>query len=463
MNTTNEYWENLYEQATEELSHYRWALEEWLEQRHEHSDTYLLLEIFKRREHSRRIIDKLNDAPESYTTYTQKLKKGFAQAEGMLNDFLKDKERIKAVLQESVPEILLNLNKKLDRIKGSYENAILFEDRELLREEFPEIAMSFLNTFTSIYYILNAYQLEDIKTLKEQFEGLAKRLKDIFHYFIPVAEILADIRKSLLPFTEWWYTTDPKTYMPTQIKIHLVPVTDIKRTPECPSYETLISYAFNDLTFKEELALEKHIDSCDYCLNEIITLRYAEDAIPEEPVFKPIPSESETVDKKIVEWSRLIEAWLAKKIENILKRGLFVPPQWTAVTTAGDSTVQEDSLRSFYILTVTPENGQITILKRPQDEENELKPLCKSIYRETFYYKIYGVYGEKDIMEILSGKDEYLPLKVKISDPDILIVFIGKNKDNLDNNSTNLINIIKEDKYQEIKDIVCLLVKIKKS
>jgi hypothetical protein len=459
--------------AQNELKHLKWAIKEWNNLIKDNA-IYLILDAFIRYYISSRVAGELqkNITNENITQLVNDFNK-------VRNEFIEicNVENIQKIIAKLDEKFFDYLNGKLYEVVRSYEDNVLFKDDEAYPGDFSyDTANDFIEFFDGVFYLIEfikeLHPSLQINQLEERFNSLEKNFKKEFYHFVPLKEQLAyQSQKFLSSAKEWWYKDNPLDYKPKYIEIYRIPIDVGEKTLECPDTQTIVDYAFDLLSYNEKVKWEKHVFSCNYCFDEVFQLRTAEQVIPDSPIFKPIPV-SLKLKVKLNKLKKKIAVVSSSIIDGLTALPKWLPPQimapQRAMGIARDIDVEEEReilepLNSFYILDVLPENNIITLLETPQNAKQDLTPLCTILNQmPVFYYKIFGFYSGKEIMkEILSGRNMGLPFKIDKPNTDLLLVFLSKDEEALNQNTNLAIEIITKHKEQKITDIFCLFVEIK--
>lgn len=471
MNTDND---ELFRYAQNELKHLKWAIKE-LNSLINDNAIYLTLDVFVRHYRLLRVIEELqkNISNENITQLVNDSNK-------VRNEFIEicNAENIQKIITKLDKTFFDYLNDKLYEVVRSAEDIMLLKGDEAYPGDFSyDTANDFIEFLDGVFYLIEfikeIHPSLQINQLKERFNSLEKNFKKEFCHFVSLKEQLSYQGQRFLPSeNEWWYRDNPLDYKPKYIEIYRVPINIGEKTSECPDIQTIVNYAFDLLTYNDKVKWEQHIFSCNYCFDEMFQLRIAEQAIPDKPIFKPIPLllklkvKLKKLKEKISGDAAAIIDGLAT-LPNYLIPPTVAPQFLMGGPVGGPEEEQEreiqEPINGFYILDVLPENNIITLLETPQNAKQDLIPLCITFNKmPAFYYKIFGFYSGKEIIkEILSGRNMGLPFKIDKPNTDLLLVFLSRDEEILNQNTNLAIEVITKHKEQKITDLFCLFVDIK--
>ena len=436
-------WEALFDRATEDISHYVWATEQWEEEIYEAHD--LLLEIVFRRGRGKEALEILEKCPEGYIKYRQILQHMFKEAE----DKFKSLARKEEILGD-ITERLSLLKDLLEEVRGNYEEEIIFEDPDL-KTELEESGGKFLESFLRHYYLygqLKVFSLPDKQKneYSNKFYIIEHNFKKLFYLFHPLKDLLSRYKEeTYLPENYWWLSQEPPEEAPNEEFVNQLislGVSELQkqRVTQCPSAEELAAYAFNEMSLSNRERIESHLLSCINCLKEVIELSHI-DATAKIPSYEELEKIEIKVPDKILNAllpkPRVIhlDRWLEKKrkeIAEFLKQTIngFYPggAQLEVVYMGEEEEVYQIPQKVLFV--VRKEEGKITLIEEPAKAEPELQPLSEALEAKGFSYCIFGLGADNELKEIskVQSKERYnLPLKIDFKDlkgTDILWVII---------------------------------------
>lgn len=215
-------------------------------------------------------------------------------------------------------------------------------------------------------------------------------------------------------------------------------------TKKCFDMKVLAEYVFGDMDEEGKKAVDKHINTCGYCLNEINDLRDAEKEIPDKLIYKPLPAS-------------YYHNKYCKILMDKIPRVNITPA--LAASQENKTVCKEGVYPSIEVF--QSDDGKIRLID-PNNCPEELSTVRWAIDGEEFFYRIFGIYDNGERNEILSGIDEYLPIEVDKTDTDYLIVFISQKKIILEIEKDRLSSIIAGDMEDCLKDVICIFVTIKR-
>lgn len=453
---TDDIREELFQQATEDVSGYRWALSEWFDHSGEYSDLYLLLEIFTRLCRAERILKGLDkDASTDEHEIVRKLSNLKSRKENEFKEFLDDSKRVEAIFKDSIPEIIEFLRSKLKEVENLSDDSFLYEDESLINEDLPEAGKEFLQLFTQLFYVNEFHETlgNYASAFFTEFDKLEADFKQKFHYFVPLTSQLKYESEMFCPGqSEWWYTTEPDRFrrqlmeyvegcleIEDAIKLeeHLESCEDCNREinhikdfnkflsnerslcdDQCVnvgvlSPEVLGKYVLDEASMKkdEREMVENHLSLCNHCLNDVICMRAAAVDIPVDHVFKPLPEsikdklkyhycKEETTDVspevvvRLNDYFNKVGNKLSDLIAAFVSPGSFVP----AISMGGNDDkkqVSNEEVATIYKIVRFPDyENKITLLNDPNksDSADELKPLSERINHKRFFYSLFYLY-----------------------------------------------------------------------
>ena len=446
------------EQAKKELEYLESALRKW-DGLIEDANIYLILETFTSYNRASTILNHLEDIAASCERISE-IKTGFEKVRTIFVDnFVENSVNLTKVLERLDSSFFLYLNDKLDEVVHLSEDAMLFEDDDSFSGEFPyDSANDFIEFLTGIYHLIEilkgiSIQDEKVTSLKEHFKSLEDRFKKEFYHFGSLTGQLYYQRERSLPSEgKWWYKSTPADYKPRYIEIYRVPISIGERTANCFDFETLVNYAFDVMPSEHKQGVEQHIFECDHCFNEVFQLRSAEQAIPEKPVFKPMP-----VDQVISTFIRVVGSqvqiglkWIEEKVATgFLKPALVYAPRRLAEPGIKPETIErpyfELQLEYEKPMTILPSEEDFRKETLIQGQRGEFRNLLRTIDGGEFWYFILGEIESK--IEVIKGvtPEEYLPINVENipSEADYLYLFLSQSDEKLRSLFKSIEEIIK--------------------
>lgn len=478
--------EAIFGQLTEDITQYQWALLEWFEPSGKYSDLHLFLEIFSRRSRAIRLVSELaNITPEKDRKYFNRLKNMMNEEEEQYQRFLRTSERIRKVFHAPLKELLSFLRSKLEEITRISEDAIIFGDPSLLREDFPEATSDFLHFFTRLNYVRKQHQeLGEIASpFCREFDALEASFKENFYRFEPLSKQLSIQRRVLLPSArEWWYMTEPDPYRKLifsylndgleaeekeVVENHLKYCEDCRKemekgvdflktlsgirfrpveTKNCLGIRALSSYAFNEMTHEEIAEAEGHILTCDHCMSEVIHLRTAEQAISEKSAYRSLPD--------FVKIKYYMNSWY-ERLSTMAAQVELRP----ALAAREESQIRNIG-KAAYKISMIPTADKNIRLMDPKSYPSDLLPVTAAIDGQQFFYRVFGIYANGSRKEIHSGTEEYLPIIIPWPDTDYLILVISQKKEVLRIEEDLLFKILDGGTAEPTKDLIFIFAEI---
>ena len=287
-------WDEIFEQATEDVSTYLWALEEWDEPSDGYDHEYLLSLVLRHRARSRSALNLMvRDTPQEYQQYRDKLDSVMAKAERILNEqFIKEhSEQIDLIIADRSVSLLNELENTLHSVRNTVRQGNLFDQSDWLEYELREAASDFLILFQDMALISEQLgetpfrEMIDSMTFREKFAEIEGRFKEYFGYFHTISNMFKALKEREYSIDRWWLTCLPD---PDDIKHPEIPeelMESLSKTfreagaskpPDCPESGKAIAYALYELDPEETRKLREHVLSCRYCLELVMDVRSAD-------------------------------------------------------------------------------------------------------------------------------------------------------------------------------------------
>ena len=286
-------WDKVFDNATEDVSLYLWALKSWTDPPDGYEQNYLLLKILNSRARSSAAIFLMkDDMPSEYHWSRDKLNKMWQTAEKALVDFIEVHHKdIENIIADDFIERLSQLKQTLNKIKKIAQDGDLMEDPEWIEYDLKETAHEFLLQFQSMANSNDEIQSElfiksvNSKKFTDKFKQVDCLFKGYFGYFNPVADLLIAFREREYGSTQWWLTRYPE---PDDIEEEeasnalleaLRPIFQKEKQEsdiECPQSDNAIAYAFGELPVHENRSFKDHLFECHFCFDLVQDVRMAE-------------------------------------------------------------------------------------------------------------------------------------------------------------------------------------------
>jgi len=434
----NNNWGSLFERATEDISHYLWAVEQWEDESYEPHD--LLLEIAFRRGRGKEALKILKECPEKYAKYRQTLQHMFEEAEDKFKPLIQ-----KEGILEDVTKKISFLKNLLEEVRHNYEEEIIFEDSDL-RRELEESGGRFLESFLRYHHLykqLGDFSLSDGQEneYSKEFRIIEDNFRKLFYLFHPLKDSLNQYKEeAYLPINYWWLYKIPPEEAPNQqfvnqlINLGASRLQRQRAIAEHPLPEKLASYAFGEMSSTDSREIKSHLIKCTNCLKEVIELRQID-------ITTQIPSYEELKDIKVPD--KILNALLPKpkdiplgewlgegrqKIANFFRFIFFRCIEAFSQIYSGGSKLPAVSMgeeKRIYSIpqkvlhTIKKVEDKITLIEAPEEAKPELKPLAEALYNTHFYYCIFGIGSNNKLEEIskVQAKKRYdLPLGIDFKD-----------------------------------------------
>ncbi|UJS22398.1 MAG: zf-HC2 domain-containing protein [Candidatus Brocadia sp.] len=221
-------------------------------------------------------------------------------------------------------------------------------------------------------------------------------------------------------------------------------------TEDCKNYD-VVGYAFDELTPEERETTAMHIAKCDHCLFEVIDL-------------KAIKKNDVDVDNSQAQTPDAIKAnlygnWINHNIIEFISDSVDLKLP-LAAGPAGFKKTRKVGNR--YMISISPKNGEISLMKEDACH-SVLKPVRDIINGHYFYYKIFGLVKDLKQCELLSGKERFLPITIKLPTRDLsaLYIFISQREDVIQQITLDwMLNVAKGTLQQPINEVIYIYAKI---
>ena len=310
-------WDDLFEQATEDISSYLWALEEWHDPWEEHDQNYLLITALSNRTRSRMAMERMSsdEMPRAYAPYRKQLESMRIRAEESLEHLLTARTRIEGILRHGMMARLNMLDDTLGKVRRMGQDRNLSDDSEWTDVNLREIASDFLILFQNIALTIEELREEpfhgtiDSKIVQKRFAEIETRFNEYFGYFQLVSDIFEALQAREYNSDRWWLTRlpDPEDIKEPEIPEELMASlcktfqeAGASKPLDCPESDKAIDYALHELDPKENRQFREHILSCRYCLDMVLDVRSAdaEGISREGEILDMLPGFYEAIQEK---------------------------------------------------------------------------------------------------------------------------------------------------------------------
>jgi hypothetical protein len=285
-------WEELFEQATEDVSTYHWAASQWPESPEGYDPDYLLIQALGFRARSRLALEVLRAEDElagDYPAYLSKLDAIHRKAEAMLGQWVENRaETMEAVLEDQGVDRLDRIGTILETVRRIAEDGILFGDPEWFAEARRDNAHDFLLLFQDAFLAKGEIvELFPGKVFAPNFQGkldrIERRFREDFHCFDGLDDLFAAIREREYHRSVWWLDApfadeeEAEETLPAELEAVLRQMGDHwneSGVEDCPEAENVLALAAAELEAPEEYArVRAHIHECDACLDLYLDVR----------------------------------------------------------------------------------------------------------------------------------------------------------------------------------------------
>lgn len=317
----------LLEHAIEDINNYLQAVKWWSAPPEGYSDGYLLILILSNRSRGRQAFNLMEtQLSPTYLQFKEELLSLWSEAEVILKgQVFKDLRRLRATTLNEVIPRLNDLKNELHQIRDISQDGDIIGDFDWAARNISDIAHDFLLHFQDLY--LTKEELKESPLSKDEIESLQQRFNEIevlfkgcFGYFHPVSDFLLSLQEREYNLDVWWLKEVPKFEdvqeeedIPVEVverfqKLFKASTEKVISLP-CPDSELVISYAFGELTDKENIMnVRHHILKCCSCLDLVMDVRLADSEVMGLP--------SKAVDESLI---KLLGEYKAKKSEGLQK------------------------------------------------------------------------------------------------------------------------------------------------
>jgi len=282
-------WEAHFEQATEDIMTFQWAVSVWHDPPEDTPADYLLICICANRFRGNVALKMMQqpNLPEDYHTYRSRLEAIWQETNQNFADLLKsDKQQIVSIIETDMMTRLNRLENNLDMVKTISEDIIISDETEWFSSDIKDTAQDFLLFFQDIAFVRQELSGFDVVSHKfeSSFQHLESFFRDIFGYFKPVSDFLMSMREREYGIDHWWLTEipDPDKVIHREFStddfISLLNAYGKKQavnTSDCPKPDRLIAFALDELEKEHCTDIVDHIQICKPCMSFVQDIRSA--------------------------------------------------------------------------------------------------------------------------------------------------------------------------------------------
>jgi hypothetical protein len=282
-------WEAHFEQATEDIMTFQWAVSVWHDPPKDTSADYLLISICANRFRGCAALKMMQqpDLPENYHPNRSRLEAIWHETEQKFAGLLKsDKQQIGSIIETDMMTRLNWLENKLEMVETISEDIIISDETEWFSSDLKDTAQDFLLFFQDIAFVRQ--ELSGCDVLSQKFETsflhLESFFKDIFGYFKPFSDFLTSMREREYGTDNWWLTEipDPDKVIhrdfSTEDFISMMNAYGNKQAiniSNCPKPDRLIAFALDELGKDHCTDIVGHIQTCRPCKSFVQDIRSA--------------------------------------------------------------------------------------------------------------------------------------------------------------------------------------------
>lgn len=338
-------WEEVFAQATEDVSTFVRAVKDWPESSEGYSQDYLLLMILSYRARTALALQKMDTAelPEEYLPYAEQMKKLFGKGEKLLRKIsASDAGLMEKIVSNELKKRAENLLQSLQKIRSLVQQGYLMEDEEWVEDDLRETEHDFILDFQELSLCRKELgsplfqNAVNARSFTDPMKSAENKFRAYFGYFHVIADILASVRNREYNPPNWWFTEIPDENEVPEPGISPETAENLfqayKTLPDmpgkCPAPEEIIAYAFDELAAENNPRIRKHLAECRNCLNLVMNLREADretadveetevmpalmSAIQKRPVFEEIADTLSSLSQKA---KTIIEHTLSATLE----------------------------------------------------------------------------------------------------------------------------------------------------
>lgn len=315
-------WDKVFEQATEDVSTYLWALESWVDPPEGYTQGYLLIMGLSHRIRGRSALALMDvELPSTFANYKDRLIKLWSKAESIFKEkILNNLIQLDSILRGEMIQRLNDLENCLKEVQHLAQDGDLLEDTEWVAEDVQEVAKDFLVRFQDLALMkeelkhLAIENTEGYRAFQDKFGKIEDLFKKCFGYFHTIKDMFVNLRTREYGVDFWWFTRIP---IPEDIEEEKIPDAVMgklihafhRSDAECPDAKEIIVYALGELDPRESQKIKHHILKCRVCSQLIADVHLAEgrDEVlkprpepPQDPFLKFSPTLKELVEKSFL-------------------------------------------------------------------------------------------------------------------------------------------------------------------
>jgi len=304
--------EKLFENATEDISTYNWAVELWPERGEEYSSGHLLITAVSSRARGLLALERIaaEELSEDYKSYQAKLQHMLDKTETVFEQLVASHTKeLQSLFQESgeLWDRLSSLDLQLKHVRHIAEDGMLLQDEEWESDDLREAIHDFLLYFSDIHYLAHdppkgLAAFAAFTMWGQEFKNVEKQFHDWFGYFAPASDLLKVLSQREYEPEFWWFTETPTPDKVTGTELTdeqvqaLGRLLDIAPSETCPDQELVIAYAMDELSGQKRLDVQSHVNKCPLCTGHVLDVRFAVaqgEARKGEPVAPGVPEQVE--------------------------------------------------------------------------------------------------------------------------------------------------------------------------
>lgn len=204
-------WENLLEQAAEDITTYYWAIQEWTDTSEDYSKSYLFMLAQSHRSRGRHALQQINDnVPDDDIKYKNKLEELFSKAEAILRTQYTDNQiHITALINEEIIPLLEYLKKDIKRLAQiACESGFL----SIVTPDFRDTAHDISLRFPDVALVNEEIEKDFFKkTMPDSFKKFCSKFDEVEHlfeehygYFYVLKALYPNIQEREYFLERWW-------------------------------------------------------------------------------------------------------------------------------------------------------------------------------------------------------------------------------------------------------------------
>ncbi len=374
--TYNLSWEDMFAQATEDVSTFVRAVKDWPESSEGYPPDYLLMMILSCRARTARALQIMDNAelPEEYLPYAEQMENLFQKGEKILGEIsASDAELMEKIVSKELKKRAENLLQSLQQIRSLVQQGWLTEDEQWVEDDLRETAHDFLLDFQELN--LCRKELENpvfrnavnAQSFTDAMKSAENKFRQYFGYFHAIQDITAAVREREYNPEDWWFTEIPDEdnvpepgISPETAETLFQAYKNSPDIPEkCPDPEELIAYAFDELTAENNPRIRSHLSECHNCLNLVMDLREADRETPDMEKAEVMPVLAAAIQRKPVFEKIAADTLssLSQKAKTIMEHTLSATlelfqwePSLASMTVRGGSSHEEIPVKNRDVL-----------------------------------------------------------------------------------------------------------------